>query len=236
MNITRWTSQRVSTISNCLFLVAALALSSGCSTRNQMALKDKSQRIEASQDALAILMLTTTNEVKPTWSPIPLKISVDSQQANGATKRLEFSMGPQWNEIKAQSGVYIISLKLPPGEYLLREIKGVSEKSMALVSGRFTIPLYAKCKLNPGQIVYLGRINAVNRKRINEQELRAGPLLPLIDQASTGYSGGTFDIEFIDKYEDDMILLKRKFPLLEGRTIEKTILPQWTRPAGDDKR
>ena len=68
----------------------------------------------------------------------------------------------------------------------------------------------------------------------NDQELRSGSALPLIDQASTGYSGGTFDIQITDRYEEDMTLLKRKFPLLESRSIEKKVLPQWQPPSKAD--
>jgi hypothetical protein len=51
-----------------------------------------------------------------------------------------------------------------------------------------------------------------------------------MDQALAGFSTGTFDVVFTDKYEEDMIKFRSEYPALETVKIDKSILPPWIRP------
>lgn len=75
---------------------------------------------------------------------------------------------------------------------------------------------------------YLGHINATVRKRIGG-EFKAGASIPLIDQAIAGASGGTFDIEISDQWENDKTKFLTKFPALASVEIKKSILPPFNR-------
>ena len=60
---------------------------------------------------------------------------------------------------------YFVSIKCRNGE-LPREISGVSDNFPFLAM--FSIPIYIDFELAPGKVIYLGRIEAVNRKRKDE--------------------------------------------------------------------
>ena len=70
----------------------------------------------------------------------------------------------------------------------------------------------------------------MNRKRQDDNELRAGPVIPLIDQAVAGFSGGTFEVKIFDNYDDDMAVFRQKHPALGHFTVERAVLPPWTKP------
>ncbi len=96
--------------------------------------------------------------------------------------------------------------------------------------------MYTPIELKPNKIVYLGRIEAVIRERKNDGELRAGPVVPLLDQAVTGFAGGTFDINVYDNYDKDIALFKQIYPLLNKYTVEKAVLPQWKKPTEEEMK
>ena len=102
---------------------------------------------------------------------------------------------------------------------------------------RNTPPAYRKHKASgqavvnlSGKIVYLGRIEAVNRKRASDDQLRAGPILPLVDQAVSGFADGTWHIKVYDNYESDIRAFQEKYPVLGNYSVEKMLLPPWEKP------
>jgi hypothetical protein len=62
-----------------------------------------------------------------------------------------------------------------------------------------------------------------------ENEFKAGPSIPLIDQAVAGASTGTFDIKISDNFVKDEAIFRSKFPALVGVPIRKSILPAFDR-------
>jgi hypothetical protein len=89
-------------------------------------------------------------------------------------------------------------------------------------------------ELVPRSIVYLGRVEAVVRERKNDTELRAGPLIPLIDQSVAGYSGGTFHIHILNNYDSDRAFFREKYPALQAVTVDQVVLPEWRQPSKED--
>jgi hypothetical protein len=98
------------------------------------------------------------------------------------------------------------------------------------IRGTFGAPVFMPFELSSGSIVYLGRIEATIRARRSDNELRAGPLVPLIDQAVSGLSGGTFEIPISDNYEGDVQAFGEKYPACAGLTMERAVLLAWSRP------
>lgn len=91
---------------------------------------------------------------------------------------------------------------------MLRELFGTA--GVFPIRGAFCAPVFMPFELSPGSIVYLGRIEATIRARRSDDELRAGPLVPLIDQAVSGLFGGTFEIRISDNYEGDVVPGRRR--------------------------
>lgn len=136
-----------------------------------------------------------------------------------------FSAGAVHRSVEEQYNEYLISLSLAPGKYKLQDIVGIS--TGFLIMGNFAVPIYADFELPANKAVYLGRIEATNREKKNDDEAAAGSIIPLIDQGVTGYASGTFDVSIYDNYEKDIPLFKQKYKVLKEINIDKLVLPSW---------
>ena len=114
---------------------------------------------------------------------------------------------------------------------MLREFFGTA--GVFPIRGTFGAPVFMPFELSSGSIVYLGRIEATIRARRSDDELRAGPPVPLIDQAVSGLSGGTLEIRTSDNYDGDVQAFGEKYPAFAGLTMERAVLPAWSRPTED---
>jgi hypothetical protein len=117
---------------------------------------------------------------------------------------------------------FLVSLALAPGTYELTGVRVAS--GSVLMPGNGMVPVNATFQVPPGKAIYLGRIEAVRRERQGD-EPRAGPVIPLIDQSVTGFSGGTFDVKLFDGYDHDLPLMRAEYPALRNLTVEKLLLP-----------
>lgn len=77
-------------------------------------------------------------------------------------------------------------------------------------------------------VFYLGYVSATVREH-QGNEFKAGPVIPPIDQAIAGASGGTFDIEITDQFAVDEAVFRLKSLALAGAKIAKAILPSFDR-------
>ena len=93
-----------------------------------------------------------------------------------------------------------------------------------LVIASFQFPVGARFNLPERSVIYLGHVDMKNRKR-EEGEQRSGPVIPLVDQAVAGYSGGTFDVVVTDRRDADIPTFLEEYPSLKEASI-KTIIMQ----------
>lgn len=96
--------------------------------------------------------------------------------------------------------------------------------------------MYSPFELKANSMIYLGRVEAVVRERKDDSELRAGPVVPLIDQAVAGFSGGTFHIQVLDNYDADLASFRQKYPALEKFTVDRAVVPPWRKPTDEDMK
>ncbi len=96
------------------------------------------------------------------------------------------------------------------------------------------MPLYKKISLDEKQFIYFGHVDAVVVDRSRKDQLRAGPVIPLIDQAVVGASTGTFEIDIKDNYDDDIKFLREKFSYLSDIEIVNMTLSPWVKPTEDE--
>lgn len=108
-------------------------------------------------------------------------------------------------------------------------IRGFNQKFP--LNAEFLIPLYTRFELRPNSVVYLGRVEAVVRERKDDSEWRAGPVAPIIGQTEAGFSTGIFDIRVSDNYDEDLVVFRQKYPAGARFTVERAVLPPWTKPA-----
>jgi hypothetical protein len=161
-------------------------------------------------------------------------LAVFVREATGEKKVYSFRVHDPDRHVDEQFNEYLISIGLPPGEYTLIEIRGLNRKFP--ISAVSSIPMYTSFELKPNSMIYLGRVEAVIHQRKDDSELRAGPVIPLIDQAVAGFSGGTFHVQILDNYDADLAFFRQTYPALEKFAVDRAVLPPWKKPSDEDMK
>jgi hypothetical protein len=224
-------------------IVMSFLILTGCATMEgadfvkPMTLNDDTNALDLKKKSVALLTVKTSNQYKPGYQPDMWGIYVLTN--DGKEKKEIYRFGDKLGRLtpyKADKefNEYLVGISLAAGKYKLGRINGTG--GVFPIRGGFAIPVFADFDLPPNKIVYLGRIEATLRERKKDDELRAGPVLPLLDQAATGFYSGTFYINVYDNYDKDVSLFKQKYPLLNNFTIEKAVLPPWRKPTAEEMK
>jgi len=208
---------------------ALLLLLSGCVTTTPMAFDKASKSIDVSSKSIVLMTLDVTRDDDSRYVPRPSivfwerrgAVSKDSIYRFRALEPGEFAAIPEHHE-------YALRMALEPGHYGLSSVSGLA--SAFPFNGFFFVPLYLDVTVPPRSVVYMGHVAAKLRAR-QDGEFRAGPLIPLIDQAATGMSGGTWDVTVEDASAKDLPMFRATFPVLGDMPIETAILPPFDRVA-----
>jgi len=210
--------------------VAATALFTGCATRTPQAFENDTDRVTPAGDAVYLMSATLRNDYKKSWQPHLLVVNVEKEGASDSSGRFNFTMDKkaQLDETDKEAGnKYLLRMQLPPGKY---EIVGLTElnRSFPIIATFFT-PLHETLVVDgKGTVTYLGHVEATVRERKGE-EFKAGPSIPLIDQAVAGASGGTWDVAVVDAWDADEAVFRGKFPALKDVQVQKGVMAPWNR-------
>lgn len=211
-----------------LFVSIALVVT-GCATTNAL---DDGKEVTADGKSMAVLVLTITNKHKLKYTPKPKGIYIYSKKTKDHESNL-LILGvpkkPRRHEANSDSTYdeYLVGMRLDPGAYTMRTIGVDSNKFPVMGSG--IVPMGMDFQIKSNTVTYLGRVDVLRRKK-EKGEYMAGIPFPLIDQAVSGYSNGTFDVKIVDNYEQDVEMFKEKYAVLKSYTVEKNVLPAWQRP------
>jgi hypothetical protein len=208
-------------------LMCVVFFMSGCAAN--MPLSIGQEKLDVSGESIALVSVKISNKNKPGCQPSMLYAFFYPEGEKGENTHISIDTDPIEKE-EDKYNEYILSFSLKPGTYYFPAIWGQYEAPLLLIRATCIIPLNTKIEIKPNSVIYLGHIDAVIRKRMNDEEHRAGSVLPLIDQSVAGFSDGTFDVVFSDNYDEDMGRFISKFPALNNVPVEKVILPQWVRP------
>lgn len=209
-----------------LSLVFALA---GCATRTQMPFQNDSDRLTEKSKPVYLMTATVKNAYRTSFQPRVIVVHVEKPGAKEAADRLNFVMDDKAKnetDTAATGNSYLLRLELEPGSYELRGLTSLA--SSFPINGFFFVPLHSTLESKEPGVFYLGHVSATVRER-QGNEFKAGPAIPLIDQAIAGASGGTFDVEITDQFASDEALFRSKFPALATAKITKAILPSFDR-------
>jgi hypothetical protein len=201
-----------------LIMAVSVVILGGCASQKMALNSNKGGTVNLSKP-IGIFTLRTENKYKPGYQP---EVKVLEVVSDGTKKGAKFKPEKPYKAAKKEYYEYLISLDLENGSYRVKNIGGRSGDGF-LISGGFHCPLNAQFNLQPGAVSYLGYVTLTNRER-KEGEPRSGPMLPLIDQAVCGFSGGTFDITISDRSETDIPAFTEAYPQLKGVTITKAIM------------
>ena len=211
-----------------LVLLASTLLVTGCATRTKMAFEDPSEKITATSDPV-FLMTTTVKNTYKNYQPKIFVAKVERSGAKDISDRLNFPMdnaGKIESDDDKSGNTYLLRFQLPPGEYEF--VHSVGFAGFFPIRGTFIVPVHATIKSSAPGVYYLGHAEATVRERVGN-EFKAGPSIPLLDQAISGASGGTFDVTFSDQWDAYEKTFRAKFKALEGVEVKKSILPAFDR-------
>ena len=210
-------------------IILFVLLMSGCATPTKMAFHNDSDRVTERSNPVFLMTATIKNAYKTSFQPRLLVVNVEKPDAKQASDRLNFKMddiGKNETDSAETGNNYLIRMELPAGKY---EIQGLTSLARSFpINGFFFTPLHMQIVAKAPGVYYLGHVAATVRER-EGNEFKAGPSIPLIDQAIAGASGGTFDVVISDESATDEALFRQKFPALTGIEIKKDILPAFDR-------
>ncbi len=215
-------------ILTCAAIVFGVTLS-GCATRTKMAFENDVDRLTDKSKPVYLMTATIKNTYKTSFQPRLLVVNVEKPGAKEAADRLNFTMDDKArNETNsAETGnSYLLRLELEPGSYEIRGMTSMANSFPIIAS--FFAPMHSALEVKQPGVYYLGHVNATVRERTGN-EFKAGPSIPLIDQAVAGASGGTFDIEIVDDFAKDEPTFRAKFPALASVEIKKALLATFDR-------
>lgn len=207
-----------------LSLLLASVFLTGCANVKPMALQKDSEVIAANGKPIFLMTVTLKNNYMPSYQPKAFRVNLEKTPAKESTDYINFDMDDKSkieDDTAAAGNTYLLRMELENGDYVLRGISGTS--GTFPIHGVCFAPLHIDVKSSGSGVFYLGHVAATVRARTGN-EFKAGPSFPVIDQAATGFSGGTFDIAISDEQTADEAVFKEKFPALRGVTIQKSIL------------
>lgn len=206
---------------NFVLLIFFLTLQ-GCATQKAM-LDPDADTLNLEKESIALLVVEMQKTHKPSHKPDVRVLYVGTPEAEDKSKRFNFTVDEAaFLPRKDQEPLYLFRMPLKAGSYVIKGVHGGTFK--LIINGTYFMPMGSGFELKNNEVVYLGHVKGLIRKRTSDSELRAGPIIPLVDQYVTGYADGTFDIVIEDKYDEDMQLLREKFPILNSAEITKRIL------------
>jgi hypothetical protein len=202
----------------------------GCATVNHMAFDKKSNSVDLASKSVVLMTIDVSRPDKSRFEPVPFVVNIEKPNAQSKQERQNFKLDKDEDTIKTEDGhtLFLARMALEPGPYKLMAVTGLARAFP--INGFFQVPLVTDFDLKPGSIVYLGRVTATLRSR-ESGEFRAGPLLPLIDQAIAGMSNSTWDVTIDDRSDTDLALFRQTFKAVDSASIVKSPLPPFDRVA-----
>jgi hypothetical protein len=212
-------------------VVAVSALMTGCASIKPMAFGSAPEAVKAVGNQPVYLMTVTVKHPYKTYY-LPTMNVVLVQRGDGKLEgdRMPFGIDDLAKDEKntdAEGNRYFLRLPLEANkQHLVNSIQFMAMK-FPLV-GNFILPLNAELATAAPGVYYLGHVDASIRER-KDNEFRAGPVIPLIDQAAAGASSGTWEVQISDRWAVDEAEFKKRFPVLGTTEVRKSILPPFDR-------
>ncbi len=201
-------------------IVASLTLLLFCScvTYGDMPLRKGMKPIDLEKGSIALFFVKTSKNHKPDVKAVARFVDISDGKS---PTRYQFPLGRlDW---RGRSNEFFGSVQVEPGTYVIESIMGGGGDLRHPEWGNFKCPINATFEVLPKEVVYVGTIDLRCRKR-RDGEPRAGGVIPIIDQAVSGFSSGTWDVEIKDRGTIDIPEILKKFPDLKQFEIQKRVM------------
>lgn len=197
-----------------LLLVAVTLLAlGGCAT----GLDKNATAIDWTKGSIVVMSVELTNQYKPNYQPTALGVVMMKKSGKDPRERI-----PAFSRVAAGTNTFLITQQIQPGKYAISKLYGMSQKF--LIMGNIDYSVDAPFEVAADSVIYLGRVTAVNKERINKDDQATGAVIPLIDQAVAGFAGGTLEVSLTDNYDVDVKNLKKEFAFLQKSDVVRAPL------------
>jgi hypothetical protein len=210
-----------------LLAAVSVLLMSACATVNTMGPSKADTAVDLSKNGLILMTVRLDHPFRSYYTPNPIVVKLERPGAQSSEDRFNFRFDDDSRLVNGETTEYLVRMSLPPGKHQLMGIWGMASRFP--ITGSFFVPLITDIEVKAGAVTYIGRVEASSRERA-ENEFRAGPVIPLIDQAVTGFSNGTWEVKISDNSAADVARFKSTFKALEKAQIDNQILPPFDRP------
>jgi hypothetical protein len=200
-----------------LLAALAVAILSGCAT----GLDKKATAVDWTKGSIVAMSVELTNEYKPNYHPTHMGVVIMKKTGNDPRHRI-----PAFSQTSAGKNAYLVTQQIQPGQYNISKIYGMVHKFPII--GGIDFAVDAPFEVVPNSVIYLGRVSAVNVERKNKDDQSTGGVIPLIDQAVSGYGAGTLNVTLQDHYEEDVKVLKREFIAVQNLDVVRSPLQTMT--------
>jgi hypothetical protein len=209
--------------------IIACCVVTGCATVNPMAFDKQSKAIDTKDKSIVLMTIDVSRSDGSRFVPEPFVVRLEKPGAQSKEDRQNFRFAKGTDSLPDNGHeLYLVRMALVAGEYKLIDVTGMA--SAFPINSMFNVPLIADLKVKPNSVTYVGRVTAKLRERVGN-EFRAGPLVPLLDQAVAGMSGGTWDVSLDNLAEKDIALFRAAYPVLNNVPIDTVALPPFDRAA-----
>lgn len=199
-------------------------LLTGCATMKTAPLSDEIDSIDISKESIGFFTVKASNDIYKDVQPKLSHMFIWEDKPDKGEK-YSFDIVPPYNKVENECNEHFVSFQLKPGDYIIQQLSGTASKF--IFSGTFWIPLSEKISIPENKILYFGHVEAKMVERTSDDQIPAGPFVPLLDQAASGISKGTFIVDIQNRYDADTALLKEKYPYLKDSIIEdRTFTPR----------
>lgn len=192
------------------------ALLSACGT---MGLDKTATQADWGKGSVVMMSVNMNNEYRPSYGATRLGVVVQKVKSDDARSMIIASESVAEGKSDA-----ILTQQLTPGSYSIKTLNGGSFKFP--IAGSIDFSVDAPFEVASKSVVYLGHISMVNSEKQDPDDQATGSALPLIDQAVSGFSGGTLHVSLKDHFDQDIATFKREYPAFQNATFVRAPLAQ----------
>ena len=177
--------------------------------------------------SIAFATLTSSNSYKPSFRPNFVYAVVarnEKGERDGHSAKLQEAYRSDDDGYD-----YLISFLVEPGDWTVESLIG--QAFVFPISASYVTQEVAKFSVPAGSYVYFGHVDTTIVERTRDDQPRAGAVIPLIDQAVAGASGGTFVIRIEDRFDADVALARSEFGVPPSQAVLNATVPTPAPPA-----
>lgn len=192
------------------------ALLSACGT---MGLDKTATQADWGKGSVVMMSVNMNNEYRPSYGATRLGVVVHKVKSDDARSVIMVSETVADGKTDA-----VLAQQVAPGSYSIKTLYGGSFKFPIVGSIDFSVN--APFEVSSKTVVYLGHISLVNREKLDPDDQATGSAIPLIDQAVSGFSGGTLQVSLMDHFDQDTATFKREYPAFQNASFVRAPLAQ----------